>query len=141
MTEQQRQVQRWLSRGLWQMEEIDQLREERREILTRLTKITQSMTGETVSASKDPHKYDILVSLDLDIDNKIKALDKTLCEIREAITGLSDSRYRTAMTWHYCNGFKWEDVADKMGYEVRQVYRFNRLSLKELEGIKKETVD
>lgn len=135
------ETQKWLHRGLWQMEEIDQLREERREILTRLTKITQSMTGETVSASKDPHKYDILVSLDVDIDNKIKALDRTLCEIREAIKQLEDSRCRTALTWHYCNGLKWEEVADKMGYEVRQVYRFNRISLKELDGIIRSEID
>ena len=140
MTEQQKQIQRWLSRGLWQMEEIDQLREERDEMLAKLTKITQSLTGDIIAGTKDPHKYDILVSLDLDIDKKIKTLDKTLCEIREAITGLSDSRCRTAMTWHFVTGYKWEDVADKMGYEVSQMYRFQNQSLRELE-IKKETVD
>lgn len=141
MTETQKIVQRWLSRGIWQMQEIEQLKEQRKEEYAKLTKITQNLSGEVVSSTKDPHKYDVIASFDVDIEEKRRTLDKTLCEIREAISTLSDSRYRTAMTWHFVNGYDWETSADKMGYEVTQMYRFQSKSLDELDWLISERKD
>ena len=137
----------WLSRGFWLKKEKEQLDRLRAETFTRLTKVTQTVNGDPVQGTKDPYKFDALVQLDVDIEEKQKALDKTRLEIFEAIQQLPDRRYRMVLLGRYYEGLSWEEIVPLLHYEIRQVYRLHGMALVAIEPIirgliskKKETV-
>lgn len=125
----------WLSRGFWLRREKEQLERLREETFTRLTKVTQSISADTVQGTKDPYKFDVLVQLDADIEDKIKELDKTRLEIFEAIQQLPDRRYRMVLLGRYYEGLSWEEIVPLLHYEIRQVYRLHGMALVAIEPI------
>ena len=57
----------------------------------------------------------------------------------EALIGrIEDGRYRALLQLRYLAGLTWDQVAEKMGYEARQVYRLYRSALGEAEAAWKE---
>ena len=52
--------------------------------------------------------------------------------IETAINGLTDARERRLMRLRYIDGLRWEDVADELGYEIRQVTRIHGWALAKL---------
>ena len=125
----------WLSRGFWLKREKEQLERLREETFTRLTKLTQNISGEAVSGTKDPYKFDVLVQLDADIEDRLKALDKTRREIFGAIQQLTDRRYRMVLLGRYYECLSWSDIATLMHYDERQVYRLHGMALTAIEPI------
>ena len=113
----------WLSRGFWLRREKEQLERLREEVYTRLTKTTPSQ-GDGASGSPDPHKFDVIVSLDAELDEKIKALDKIRLEIFTAIQQLPDRRHRMVLLGRYYECLSWGEIATLMHYERRQVHPY-----------------
>lgn len=133
----------WLSRGFWLRREKEQLERMREETMARLTKITATLDAERVSSTPNPYKFEELIELDADIDERIKALDKTRLEIFGAIQQVTDSRYRMVLLARYYECLAWADIAALMHYEERQVYRVHGMALQAIQPIidaKKETV-
>ena len=132
----------WLSRGFWLRKEKEQLERMREETFSRLTNVTQSISGEIVSSSKDPHKYDALIQIDTELDEKIRELDRTRLEIFKAIQQLQDRRYRMVLLARYYECLRWDAIATLMNYQMAQVYRFHGMALTAIEPIiKKEETD
>lgn len=125
----------WLMRGFRLKQEKEQLERMREELFTRLTKVTQNISGEAVSGTKDPYKFDALVQMDVELDEKIKALDKVRLEIFQAIQQLTDRRYRMVLLGRYYECLPWPDIATLMHYDERQVYRFHGMALTAIEPI------
>lgn len=119
----------WLSRGFRLRSEKEQLVRIREETYTRLTKLTQNISGDITSGTKDPHKFDALVTLDLDIDKKIKELDKVRLEIFTTIQQLQDRRYRMVLLGRYYECLSWGEIATLLHYEERQIYRIHGMAL------------
>lgn len=125
-------------------QEIEQLTRAQKEIETRLTNITQVTDGINASGTKDPHKFDALVALDIELDRKIQALDKTRLEIFTTIQRLPDRRYRMLLMGRYYEYLSWLEIAALMHYETRHLYRLHGAALQAIQPIideKKETVD
>lgn len=118
-------VKQWLWRYSNADHRIDSLLQQRQEVYDRLTKITAALDSESVSSTKDPHKYDELADLDLFIRQRVSQSMSIRLEITEAIEELEDWRHRDILTYRYINGFTWEQVADIIHMSVRHVTRLH----------------
>ena len=112
-------VKQWLMRARDIDREINSLLKEKQEVRDRVCKITQSYTGDTVSSSKDPHKFDRVVELELEIDRQIDELVRVKGEILNAISQLSDGRYREILRLRYIRGLTFEKIAVEMNFSWR----------------------
>lgn len=111
---------------------------ERQDVYDRLTKITSALDSETVSSTKDPHKFDELVDLDLFIRQRVSQSIAIRLEITTAINELEDWRYRDILQYRYINGFTWEQIAYLIHYSYVQTTRLHGAALKAIESIIKE---
>ena len=129
----------WLSRAKRIDEEIDSLIQTRDETLSRILKITQSYTADTVQSTKDQHKFDRLAGLEFDIDQKVDELVEVKREIMAAINQISDRRYRLVLLKRYLDYKTFERIAVEMHYSYKQVCRLHGRALIEMEGILHES--
>ena len=125
----------WLKRYINASHRIDSLLQKRQEAYDRLTKITAALDSESVSSTKDPHKYDELVDLDLFIHQRISQSMKIQFEIITAIDQLEDWRYREILMHRYIDEFTWDDIARKIHYSKIQTTRLHGYALKAIETI------
>ena len=129
----------WLSRAKRIDEEIDSLIQTRDETLSRILKITQSYTADTVQSTKDPHKFDRLAGLEFDIDRKVDELIEVKREIMAAIHQISDRRYRLVLLKRYLDYKTFERIAVEMHYSYQQICRLHGRALIEMGGIIRES--
>lgn len=118
-------VKQWLWRYSNADHRIDSLLQQRQEVYDRLTKITAALDSESVSSTKDPHKFDELVDLDVFIRQRVSQSMSIRLEITTAIEELEDWRHRDILTYRYINGYTWEQVADIIHMSVRHVTRLH----------------
>ena len=83
----------WLGRARGIDKEINMLLRTKRETRDRLLKITQSYVKDSVSGSKDPHKFDRLIEIEDLIDQKIDEQLEAKKEIAEAVMQIEDRRH------------------------------------------------
>ena len=124
-----KEAKQWLSRGFWLRQEIEQISAARRELIERFTSITPNTEGETVSGSKDPHKYDALAILDSELAEKEKKLKQDQLDIYRVIEAVTDTQYRILLFDRYYRCKQWPEIAAKMNYEERQLYRIHGAAL------------
>ena len=120
-----------LSQAYWITGEIETLREARRQAYDYATRVTASF-GTGRQRSPDPHRFDRMAELDGLIGQKVDELTAAKTAIINTVYSLDDPRQRTVLIEHYITGTCFEDVASKMGYEVRQIFRIHRAALAEL---------
>lgn len=125
----------WLSRGIRLRAEKDQLERLREQTYTRLTKVTQNISGEAVSGTKDPHKLDAIVTLDGEIESRIRELDRIRLEIYDTIQRLPDRRQRVVLRGRYLEDMSWEEIAVTVHYSKRQVERLHGMALTAIEPL------
>lgn len=125
----------WLRRYINADHRIDSLLKERQDVYDRLTKITAALDSESVSSTKDPHKYDELADLDLFIRQRVAQSMAIRLEITTAIDELEDWRYRDILKYRYLNGFTWDQIANTINYSYMQVTRLHGSALKAIEQI------
>lgn len=128
-------VKQWLMRARTLDREINSLLEEKQNVRDRILKITQSYTGNVVQATKDPHKFDRVVELELEIDRNIDELVKVKAEILNAISKLPDGRYREILRLRYLKGMTFEQIAVEMHYSWRHVCTLHGRALLRMEEI------
>ena len=128
-------VKQWLWRYSNADHRIDSLLQQRQEVYDRLTKITAALDSESVSSTKDPHKFDELADLDVFIRQRVAQSMAIRLEITEAIDELEDWRYRDILKYRYINGFTWDQVASMINYSYIQTTRLHGSALKAIEPI------
>lgn len=125
----------WLGRARGIDREIDMLLRAKRETRDRLLKITQSYVKDSVSGTKDPHRFDQLIEIENTIDQRVDALLAAKQEISEAITQkIKDWRQRQVLYCYYVRCISMEQIAVEQKYSYRQVRRFHRAGLEEFES-------
>ena len=124
----------WLSRGYYLKQEKAQLERLRNELYERLTNVTQSLDG-IPGGTKDPHKFDALIALNTEISQREAALDRIRLEIFHAIQELQDNRHRVVLTSRYLECMTWQNIAEKMSYDIRHVQRIHGMALVAIEPI------
>jgi len=125
----------WLSRALKMDVEIEEIRNQRREEWERLTNVTQSLSGDIIQSTKDPHKYDHLLEL---IDTYDRLIDKRMAIKVEILTAISKSEkltYRRILMKKYIEGKTFDDIAEEMHLSDRHVKRLHGWALVEMGGI------
>lgn len=125
----------WLSRARNIDREIDGLMRTRDETRARVMSITQSLTGEVVQSTKDPHKFDRLVELENEIDKRIDELLLVKKEIENGISVLSNGTYRELLRRRYLQGLTFEQIAVEMNYSWRHVCTLHGRALLMMEGV------
>lgn len=130
----------WLMRARNIDREIDSLVKARGELYDRVTKITQSYTGDVVQSTKDPHRFEKLAEYEIEIDHRIDQLIDVKREINSAINELTDWRLRMVLFERYLLGHTWEQIAVSIHYSYKQVCRLHGRALIELGGILKDVL-
>ena len=125
----------WLLRARRLDEEINGLLETRDAEFARVTSITQKLSGSVVQTSKDPHKYDRLVELELEIDNAVDELIRVKAEVLSGIMRLEDSRHRKILRLRYVDGKTFEEIAVMIKYSYKQTRRLHAAALGKMEEV------
>lgn len=126
-------AQQWLDRARGIDKEINNLLRTRRETRDRLLKITQSYVKDTVSGSKDPHKFDRLVEIESMIDEEIDKQLEVKKEITEAVMKLEDRKQRQVLLSYFVRCVTLERIAVEMKYSYKQIKRIKRDGIAEVE--------
>ena len=125
----------WLSRARNIDREIDGLMRTRDETKARVLSITQSFTGDIVQSTKDPHKFDRLVELENEIDQRIEELLLVKKEIESGISVLHDARYREVLRMRYLRNMTFEEIAVGIKYSYKQTCRIHGRALLKMEEV------
>lgn len=131
-------VRQWLGRARGIDREIEALLRDIQETRDRLMKITQSYTSDGAQNTKDPHKYDKLVELEDQTNQRIDELLEAKKEIASTIGKLEDHRQRTVLYSYYVRCKTLEQIAVEMHYSYRQTKRFHRQGVAGIQGMLQE---
>lgn len=111
----------WQARGIER--EIQGLYLTRDKEFDRVTATTSKLTGETISGTMDPHKYDRLTELNETIDRLTDELTSKKAEILSSIYCLKDSRFRQVLKLYYVDCMTLEQIAVQMNYSFQHISR------------------
>lgn len=126
-------VKSWLNRARRLDDEINTLLGVRQAVHDRLVSITQNYDSDGAQSTKDPHKYDKLVEIDGNIDQRIDQLIQIRQEIFQTIQMIDDSRYRQILESRYIAGWTWERIAVSINYSYKQTIRLHGFALRAIE--------
>ena len=109
--------------------EISMMEESIRELNERATSITSSTDSDKVQGAGDKDKVGLIVSKIADMQGECRekmaaALD-IRNEIETTILGIEEPKFRAVLHLRYIGLLKWEEIADKMGYEKRHITRLH----------------
>ena len=125
----------WLMRARSIDREINSLLREKEEVRERVLKITQSYTTDVVSGTKDPHRFDRIVELEMEIDRNIDELVRIKAEINNGISKLADGRYREILRMRYLESKTFEEISVAIRYSYKQTCRMHGRALLLMEGL------
>lgn len=127
----------WLNRARTIDGELAALVEAREVMIAKLTKATQTLTGDTVQSSKDNHKFDELGELAFQIEQAVKTCKAVKAEVMGAIRQVKSGTCRELLVRRYIDGETWEKIAVTMNYSWRQVHRLHGRALIEVTEVLK----
>ena len=127
----------YLRRAYKLNEEIDQLEAAKHKMFSRITSITPKYNSDTVSGTKDPHKYDAYAQFAAEIDNRVDELVSIKSDILNTIKKVEDAKLRTLLIARYINFMTFEGIAVMMNYDWRHVMRLHSDGLKAVEEVLK----
>ena len=72
----------------------------------------------------------------IELEKRVNARIRELCALKhaamDAIDRVDEARLREVLELYYLDGFNWEQVAQRMGLEVRQVFRLHGRGLQRI---------
>ncbi len=83
------------------------------------------MPGGIRRVSSTEHYVCKIVDVEREIARKIDELADLVWIVEYEIGLLTDARYRDILTWRYLNGWGWDEIAEGMHYDRRQVHRLH----------------
>ena len=128
-------IKQWLMRGRNIDREISVLLKAYEETKDRLTKVTQTISGDIVQHDKDPHKFDRLAELREKIDSKVDELVDVRNEIYDTISKVENPQQRELLVRRYITGETFEQIAVNMKYSYKQICRIHGRALITIGGM------
>lgn len=125
----------YLTRARTLDRELIALERARERTIAQLTNSTQTLTGDTVQSTKDPHKFDRLGDLAVEIQKRTRELDKVRSEILRTVNRVPDGLCRIVLIERYLNVKSFERVAVDNNISIRNVWRIHGRALRFVEGI------
>ena len=127
-------AEKWLNRAYKIDREIDALIEERQKSFDKACGISGGNIGaERVQTSKRNMTADwsiAYIEYTQRIESRMAELWEVKGEVFDAINQVEDNRLRQLLLCRYIKFMKWEEIAEKMIYEVRNIYKLRRKALK-----------
>jgi hypothetical protein len=124
----------YLSQAIWLDRRIDSKLQQLSSLKSLALKVTTTYDNERVCMTKDksPMENTIIKLIDLEheIDEDIDRLVDLKKEIMDVINGVEDPNCRLLLELRYISGHTWEEVAEKMQYDLRWTYRMHGKALK-----------
>ena len=100
------------------------------------TSISSDMSQERVQSTKQPDKIGGIVAKIVDLENEINAeIDQFVDlkkEIRDAVNTLSNRNEQLVLRLRYIEFLTWEQVAERMTYSLKQVFRIHGEAVKNI---------
>ena len=127
----------YLRRAYKLNEEIDQLEAAKHKMFSRITSITPKYNSDTISGTKDPHKYDAYAQFAAEIDNRVDELVSIKSDILNTIKKVEDAKLRTLLIARYINFMTFEGIAVMMDYDWRHIMRLHSAALKAVDEVLK----
>lgn len=115
--------------------EINDLLREKERTISRLTKITTTISGMPHSCGdgdKMTSGVAKLIELDREIDEKVDALVDFRREIVQHISSIDSHMQRRVLILRYIDGMTWDRIALEMGYVPMQAWRIHGEALSSL---------
>ena len=125
----------YLTRARTLDRELIALERARARTIAQLTNSTQSLTGDIVQSTKDPHKFDRLGDLAGEIQRRTKELDRVRSEILRTVNRVPDGLCRIVLIERYLNVKSFERVAVDTNISIRNVWRIHGRALRFVEWI------
>jgi len=72
---------------------------------------------------------DRLIELEQAVNERVREMVRWKLAAIDAIRGVEEPRLAELLELYYIDGLTWEQVAQRMGYEVRQIYRLRGVAL------------
>lgn len=98
------------------------------------TAISSLHDTEKVKTSLNPNQLSGLVAKMVDLENEINMeIDKLYSlknDIMRSINLIDNKDYQVLLNLRYLNFLTWEEIADKMWYNVRHIYRLHKQAIK-----------
>lgn len=116
---------------------IDNKLTERFQLKTTACKITISNEGERVQTSSDKDRLGSSVAKIVDLENEIDELIASYIDkknhIIKQIDEIEDTDHYTVLSMYYVGEYTIEDIAKKMSYTTRNVFKIRNRALEEFE--------
>lgn len=123
----------WLNRGRNLNEEINALIKAKEKALYDACNVSIAYDKERVQTSQynsSEMKFSKFADYSKAIDDRIDELYKIKYEIFKAISNVENGTYRTLLIERYINFESWEQIANNMNYDRRQITRLHGEALK-----------
>lgn len=104
----------------------------------RITAVYKAVPGGGGPGSGRAEVIAQILQLELQIKADTKRLQDELTTVRFMINSLDDFQERIVLNYRYINGKTFEAIAEKMSYDVRQVYRIHGNALKRLVALEEK---
>lgn len=125
---------------LQQIKRLDTLINRKTDLLydlkSQVLSITASAEGERVKHSSNVHRMEDTIVKIIDLQNEINTIIDQLVDVkREILTvidSLDDADLIDLLYRRYVYYEKWEDIALKMNYNVRWIYRLHKKALQKI---------
>ena len=105
-------------------------------------KATGSFQAERISGTSQHSPMESavvkLIDLEYEINDDIDRLVDLKREMASLVEKIADPSYRVLLELRYLGCSRWEDIAFKMGYDLRWVYRLHGRALKEADLVMRE---
>lgn len=102
-------------------DEINDLLREKERIMSRLTRMTTSISGMPHGGGESDKMTDgvaKVIKLESEIDRKVDALCDFRDELQAQIGKIQREDFRRVLNLRYIQGLKWDSVADIMHYDI-----------------------
>lgn len=116
------------------VEHLQQLQSQAR----RITTVYKAVPGGGGPGSGRAEVIAQILQLEEVIKADTKRLQDELMTVRFMINSLDDFQERVILNYRYINGKTFEAIAEKLSYEVRQVYRIHGDALKNLVALEEK---
>lgn len=111
------------------IEELDRLREATMRATSRLSATRLSGTSSRGGMENSAIRH---VDGEAALERIIAHIDECLAARLSLIEQLTDERQKLVLTYRYIDGWSWQDIVRKMGYENRHIFRLHGDALSEI---------
>jgi hypothetical protein len=131
--EQEKKAKRFFQSVRNSYKELECLKEQRNKLFSMLTSTSIKPKEVDVMTSGSGDKMSEVVPAMIELDEKINTQITSIIEkqlkAEKVIQQIDNMKYRETLRWYYVQNLRWEEVAQRMNYDISYVQRVNGQAL------------